>query len=284
MRLEALLREGAARLAHSDTPHLDMRLFAKAALGLSDAELVLAADRILTTDEQAALAAMIARRLTGESVAHIVGEKEFYGLTFRLAPGVLSPRPDTETLIEAARRRFAPDAPLRILDLGVGSGAIICALLSVFPRAFGIGVDRRFGAAALAQENARRLGVLPRSSFLCGDWAEALEGSFDLIISNAPYISTCDLDGLGPEVRLFEDRLALDGGADGLDAYRKIVPGTVRLISPRGLLVLEFGAGQDSLLARLAADCFPRRRLTIENDLSGRPRALVIEPVRQKND
>ncbi|MEQ1930798.1 MAG: methyltransferase domain-containing protein, partial [Parvularculaceae bacterium] len=174
MRLEASLRSAAARLVHSDTPHLDMRLFAKAALRLDDAGLLLAVDRLLTVDEIAALDAMIARRVAGESVAHIVGEKEFYGLVFRLAPGVLSPRPDSETLVEAARRRLAADAALRVLDLGVGSGALLCALLTVFPMASGVGVDRSLVAARSARQNALRLGLADRAAFFCGDWADAL--------------------------------------------------------------------------------------------------------------
>jgi release factor glutamine methyltransferase len=277
MRLEKYLRSGAARLVDSDTAHLDMRLFAKAALGLSDAELILAGERSLSAAEMARLEGMVRRRLRGESAAHIVGEKEFYGLSFKLASGILSPRPDTELLVEAARRRFDAAAGLRVLDLGVGSGAVLCALLTVFPQATGVGVDMRFGAAALARDNARRLGLRSRASFFCGDFAEAAAGRFDLIVSNPPYIPLRDLAGLAPEVRLFEDELALAGGVDGLDAYRRILPAAARLIAPGGLIALEFGHGQEADLARLAAKFFRAETLTIEKDLAGRPRALVID-------
>lgn len=282
MRLEAFLRHGAARLVYSQTPRLDMRLLAQSALGLSDAELILAADRQLSAAEAATLEAMVQRRLKGESVAHIVGEKEFYGLRFALAAGVLSPRPDTETLIDAARRRLDRTTPLRILDLGVGSGALLCALLSIFPNASGIGVDRRFDAVACARANAKRLGFGPRAALFCGDWGEALAGGFDLIVSNPPYIPQAAIERLAPEIRLFEDRLALDGGADGLDAYRRLLPAAHGLAGPCGLIIFEFGAGQEEAVVRLASDLMPGRAAILENDLSGRPRALVMV-LRQKN-
>jgi len=283
MRLEAYLREAASRLVYSDSPQLDMRVLARSALGLADADLILAGDRFLSAIELARLEAMVQRRLGGESVAHIVGEKEFYGLSFRLAPGVLSPRPDTETLIGAALRRFDRNTALRILDLGVGSGAVLCALLHVFPKATGIGADRRLEAAALARENAARLGLLSRAAFICGDWASSLAGAFDLIVSNPPYIATCDIEGLPPEIRLFEDPLALDGGADGLDAYRGILPMAAGIVSSQGAMIVEFGFGQEAALVELAGRCFGKRSLTVENDLAGRPRVLVVEPMRQKN-
>lgn len=278
LTLEARLRKNAARLTLSDTPHLDMRIMAKAALGLEDAALLLSSDRLLSADEIARLDAMVARRMAGESVAHIVGEKEFYGLVFKLAPGVLSPRPDTETLIDAAGRRLHPAASLRILDLGVGSGAILCSLLHAFPNATGVGVDCNFAAALCARTNALRLGFGARTRVLCGRWMEALSGEFDLIVSNPPYIPMGAARELPPEIRLFEDPRALFAGVDGLAAYRAILPAARALMSQHSLMLLEFGISQAEALSGLAGEWFPDHAIAVEPDIAGRPRVLVLEP------
>ena len=283
MQLESYLRAAAGRLVRSDTPHLDARLIAGAALGLSGAGIILAADRQLTEEEENRLGALLARRRAGESVAHIVGEKEFYGLTFRLAPGVLAPRADTETLVDAARRRLPQDARLRILDLGVGSGAILLSLMTAFPHATGVGVDIGFGAVACARDNARRIGLLARAAILCGDWADSLTGAFDLIVANPPYVPFGEASGLAREVRWFEDPRAVFGGEDGLGAYRRILPQIRTVASPDALTILEFGLAQSEPLLAMAAAALPGHVLVVERDLSGRPRALVIEPHAKKH-
>ncbi|MEQ8936242.1 MAG: HemK/PrmC family methyltransferase, partial [Amphiplicatus sp.] len=166
MHLERYIRAAILRLAHSDTPALDARVLAKQALGLDDAGLILSATRDLTAEEIAKLDVLVARRAAGEPVAYITGEKEFRGLTFRMAPGVLTPRPDSETLIEAAIKRLPAEASLRILDLGTGTGCLLCALLAHFKRASGVGVDLNETALALAEANAASLGLAGRAAFV----------------------------------------------------------------------------------------------------------------------
>lgn len=283
MRLETYLRAAAARLAEAETPLLDARVIAQHVLGLDHAGLILAGDRSLTAEEITALDALFARRARGESVAHIVGEKEFYGLTFKLAPGVLAPRPDTETLIEAAVALRNTSAPLRILDLGTGTGCLLCALLTAFPRATGLGVDINPDAARLACDNASALGLSARASFLVADWAKPISGRFDVIVSNPPYIRESDLAGLSREVRLFEDRRALVAGPDGLSDYRTILAAAPALLSPEGLTILELGAGQDGDISAIAKDAFPDAGLLIGHDLAGRARALVIDLSQEKS-
>ena len=281
--LTRAVRAAAMRLTGSQTPLLDARVLAKRALGLDDATFILAADRVLTIEEGAHIAALVARRAAGESVAHIIGEKEFYGLNFKLAPGVLAPRPDSESLIDAARKRRDPKAPLRILDLGTGSGCLLCTLLAVFPNASGVGVDINETAINVARSNARALGFQSRAAFLVGDWAEAIPGRVDLIISNPPYIPAGDRQALAPEIRDFEDPRALFAGPDGLAAVKSILAAAPARISPSGLMIIELGAGQDQAAKGLATGAFPSAAIDIEPDLAGWPRALVIDLSQQKS-
>jgi release factor glutamine methyltransferase len=196
-----------------------------------------------------------ARRAAGEPLSRIVGEREFWGLTFALAPEALDPRPETETIVEAALAAFASrrGEALRIVDFGVGSGALLAALLSEFSAARGVGVDLSAGAAAQARANLESLGLVARSEIRVGDWGDGLEGPFDLIVANPPYIPSGDIAGLAREVRDHDPRLALDGGADGLDAYRALAPEIARLLAPTGRFFLEVGAGQAQAVAGLAA-------------------------------
>jgi release factor glutamine methyltransferase len=195
-----------------------------------------------------------ARRAAGEPLSRIVGEREFWGLTFALAPEALDPRPETETIVEAALAAFASrrGEALRIVDFGVGSGALLAALLSEFPAARGVGVDLSAGAAAQARANLESLGLGARAQIRIGDWAEGIEGAFDLIVANPPYIPSGDIAGLAREVREHDPRLALDGGADGLDAYRALAPEIARLLAPAGRFYLEVGAGQADAVKTLA--------------------------------
>lgn len=275
--LERHLREAVNRLANSGTPHLDARVLAKHALGLDDAGLILAGDRRISEGERAAIDALIERRARGEPVSQIVGEKEFFGLTFEMAPGVLTPRADSETLIEAVLSRRDRIAPLRILDLGTGTGCLLCALLAAFPKASGVGVDINERAVELARRNAARIGLGARAVFLEGDWEAAPPGAFDVIISNPPYIPEADRAGLAPDVVDFEDPRALFAGPDGLDGYRAVLAAAALRISPSGLIILELGAGQDGAVRGLARAFIPGARIETDADLAGRPRALVIE-------
>ncbi len=217
----------------------------------------------------------IERRAQREPVSRIVGRREFWGRDFRIGPEALDPRPDSEVLIEAVLARI-PDIerPLRILDLGTGSGCLLISLLVERPCATGIGVDRSFAAARLAAGNAARLGVAQRSLFCISDWLQALGGQFDLIIANPPYVRSADIAGLAPEVANYEPTMALDGGQDGLESYRAIVPALRHYLAGDGLAVLEVGVGQapavQALLGEAGFSSFDCQR-----DLAGRRRCLL---------
>ncbi len=235
-----------------DAGATDARFLLLHALGITGSELMLHGERPIGPDGAAKLADALRRRLSGEPVARIVGAWEFWSLPFRLSPDTLVPRPDTETVVETALAAL-PDrkgAP-RILDLGTGSGCILVALLSELPNAFGIGLDRSLPALRTARGNAEANGVGERAAFLAGDWCAALAGRFDLIVSNPPYIATDAIAGLSAEVRLHDPAAALDGGADGLDAYRIIVAAAGSLLAPGAPLVLEVGATQADTVAAL---------------------------------
>jgi release factor glutamine methyltransferase len=197
-----------------------------------------------------ALRSLTARRIAHEPMAYILGEREFWGLPFKVSPAVLVPRPDSETVIEAVLGLIPRrDRAWRILDLGVGSGCLMLTLLREYPQASGVGLDASGEALAVACQNARSLGVSGRARLVAGDWrqaewTEALDGPFDLVVSNPPYIDSAAIDGLMPEVARFEPRLALDGGRDGLDAYRLIAAAGPKLVAAGGHLVVEVGEGQ----------------------------------------
>ena len=195
-----------------------------------------------------------ARRLSGEPLSRILGRREFWGLEFALTPETLDPRPDTETIVEAALAAFAArrGEAVRIVDFGVGSGALLAALLSELPAARGVGVDLSPGAAAQARANLESLGLEARAEIRVGDWAEGLDGCFDLIVANPPYIRSGDIAGLAREVRDHDPRLALDGGADGLDAYRALAPQIARLLAPAGQFFVEVGFDQAADVVSIA--------------------------------
>jgi release factor glutamine methyltransferase len=272
--LAAKLRAGGI-----ESPELDARILIGHALGLDHAALAAAGERTLGAEEENAVAALAQRRLKHEPVARILGRKEFWSLALRIDAATLVPRPETETVVEAALAaidaRGARTRALRIADLGTGSGAIVLALLSELPNAFGVGTDISFGALAAARDNAHRLG-LGRAAFLACNMADALRGPFDLIVSNPPYIASGDIATLAPEVHDFDPRAALDGGADGLDGYRAIAATAPELLAPRGFLIVELGAGQAEPVAALfaGAGLAPSPPYS---DLNGAARTLVAE-------
>jgi release factor glutamine methyltransferase len=255
--VETARRALAARFggAGVDSAELDARILAGSVLGLDLTGLIAAAARILTEAEAVRLEDVARRRIAGEPVARIVGVKEFWGLPLRLSPATLVPRPDTETVVEAALEILKENSRggLRIADLGTGSGAILLALLSELPSAFGVGTDLSEAALRTARENARHLGLASRAAFVACDYAAALSGPFDLIVSNPPYIRSADIASLDAEVRDHDPQRALDGGADGLDAYRLIAPEAARLLVPGGVLVVEVGHGQSAEVEGLMA-------------------------------
>ena len=258
-----------------DTPEVDARLLVGHALGLDHPALTAQSQRAITPAEADAIAALAARRRAHEPVARILGRKEFWGLPLALNADTLVPRPETETVVEAALKAVEP--PSRIADLGTGTGALLLALLSELPGACGIGTDISTGALACARANAAALGLARRASFVACDHASALRGPFDLIVSNPPYVARTDIAALPPEVRNFDPRRALDGGPDGLDAYRVIVGDAPRLLAPGGALVLELGFGQLEAVTSLLSGAGLAATAT-RNDLAGVPRALVARP------
>jgi release factor glutamine methyltransferase len=242
----------AERLAAAgvEAPRREAALLLARAAGLSAASLI--ADPEARLGEKAErVEAFVRRREAGEPLSRIEGRREFFGRDFLVTPDVLDPRPDTETLVEAALAALGPGAAARVLDFGVGSGAILGALLSEWPAATGLGVDASAAAAAIARANLAALGLGERASVRIGLWGEGLEGPFDVIVSNPPYIPSADIEGLDREVRAFDPRLALDGGADGLDAYRALAPEIFRLLAPEGRFFLEIGAGQGDDVAAI---------------------------------
>ena len=276
-RAEALadLRRAFAA-AGLPTPELDARFLLLGGLRVTPAELALAPGAPLAAGERERLAGYRDRRLAREPVARILGAWEFWGLPFDLSADTLVPRPETETLVETALA-FEPDqaAPLRLLDLGTGSGCLLVALLHERPCATGLGIDRSEAALATARLNARRNGVAARALFAASDWAAAVAGPFDLVVSNPPYIATPVLASLEPEVREHDPARALDGGPDGLDAYRAILAAAPRLLRPGGHLVVEIGYDQAEALRRLAGAA-PLEFLRLAPDLSGNPRCVAF--------
>jgi release factor glutamine methyltransferase len=243
------------RQAGIDTPDLDARILAGHALGLDLTGLVRAGDRRLEDDELALLETFAVRRLGREPVARITGAKEFWGLHLRVTPDVLVPRPETETVVEQALAAVdctgSRARHLHIADLGCGSGAIMIALLTELPNATAIGTDRDPAALALARENARRAGVSPRAAFAACDFAAALAPGCDLIVTNPPYICSGEIAALEPDVRAFDPRLALDGGPDGLAAYRVIAKQASGVLKRGAHLIAEIGKGQGDAVAAL---------------------------------
>ncbi len=236
-----------------DNPRLDARVLTAHVLDLPPEGLFSRAGDPFPTAQAAALDAVVARRLRREPVSRIRGFREFYGLDFQIGPATLDPRPDTETIVEAALRLRVPGKAAQILDLGTGSGCILLAILSAWPEARGVGIDLAADAVEVARGNANRLGLAQRATFVQGDWCEGLIGRFDVIVSNPPYIPDGDIPSLEPEVCDFEPPAALRGGKDGLDAYRALAPQFPARLEAGGTVLLEVGQGQAQDVAEILA-------------------------------
>jgi release factor glutamine methyltransferase len=265
------------KLAGVEDAGVDARVLLGHALRLSRAQLIAQSDRLLEAREINAVSAFAARRRRREPVASILGAKEFWSLALTVNPAVLVPRPETETVVETALDALARGGlrteKLRILDIGTGSGALLLALLSELPNATGAGTDISVAALAVAQANAGRHGLGARCTFIACDMANGMQGTFDLIVSNPPYVARGAIATLPPEVRDYDPVLALDGGDDGLDAYRAIAVQAPPLLTPAGRLVVDLGAGQQQAVEAL----FTKAGLKVSetrNDLAGIPRAL----------
>jgi release factor glutamine methyltransferase len=245
--VETAINQAASILSAAgfDEPRRRARRLIGAALGRTAAEIFAHPEYRIGPSEQGRIVRFLDRVVAREPLSRVLGTREFWGLELALSADAFDPRPETETVVETVLARL-PDRrlPYRFLDLGTGSGCLLLALLSEYPAATGIGVDRAPGAAATARENAGRLGLAARAAFIAGDWADAVAGSFDAVVSNPPYIATGTIPALPPEVREYDPHRALDGGIDGLAAYRAIAGQLPRLLSPGGLFAAEIGAGQ----------------------------------------
>jgi len=251
----------------------DARLLLLDACKIDRLALVTGDQEVLSAPEAARYRDLIARRAKGEPASRILGRRPFWTLDLEVRPGVLDPRGDTEALVRLALRTAA--TPRRVLDLGCGSGALLCATLSEWQTAFGVGVDLSPHACAATSANLRTCALDSRAAVLQGTWCDALTGPFDLVLSNPPYIPSRDLAGLDREVRDHDPPLALDGGADGLDAYRAIFGAAPRVTAPSGVLAVEFGYGQAEGVERIAAEA-GWRQIDAEQDISGRARAAAF--------
>ncbi len=274
MTLREALASGAVQLGEAglEAPRREARLLAAHLLGAAPGRFLDAEQAV----DAAAWSALVARRAAREPLAFITGQRGFWTLELAVSPATLIPRPDSETLVTAARQLFPSAGSVRhILDLGTGTGALLLAALCEFPAAFGVGVDRAPEAALLAARNAVANGLAGRCAFLAADWAAPLSSTFDLVLCNPPYIPGGDIALLMPEVARYEPRRALDGGPDGLDAYRVLMARLPALLAPGGAAVFEIGAGQGDSVAGLA-EAAGLYTLGVEADLAGVARAVKL--------
>lgn len=268
--VRALARGARTLEGSSDTPRLDAELLMAHALGIERDALLLHPPALAAP---AQFDALVERRAAGEPVAYITGRRAFWNIELEVGPGVLVPRPDSETLIASAIDHFGHGAPRRILDLGTGPGTLLLAALDQWPRASGVGVDASDVALGYARANAVRLGLADRAEFHLGDWARGIDEPFDLVLINPPYVP--DDATLGPGVAEFEPGEALFAGPDGLDEYRRLAPDIRRLIAAGGLAAIEIGADQSGAVSALLVD--HGLDAVVARDLAGRPRALLVK-------
>jgi len=269
-----MTRDGL-RAVGIDNADLVARDLLKRTLDVSDIDIVSNAEREIYSGKVNELKESLKRRIGGEPVSRIFGEREFWGIPFKITQDVLDPRPDTETIVDAALRRFAGDSPATILDLGTGSGCIVIALLKEWQRSYGVASDISEKVLAVARENAERAEIGKRLEFIRADWGDIINEQFDLIVSNPPYISNPEIPNLPPEVKNYDPILALDGGNDGLDCYRIIVREIKRLLKPGGCALLEIGFSQGEQVTRLVEDS-GLSVMALHPDIAGIPRVVEI--------
>lgn len=258
-----------------ESPTIDARLLLEAAGPISRADILADPHRPLPDDAAVRLEGFVARRERREPVSLILGRKAFWTLELNVGPGVLTPRPDTETLLDVVLAAFQPGEAFTVLDLGVGSGAILLAILAERPLSRGLGVDVSEEALAIARDNAANLGLRGRAAFLRGDWTLGLDSaSFDLVVANPPYIPSADIATLAPEVRDHEPRRALDGGPDGLDAYRRLAPEILHVLKPGGRFAVEIGPAQ-AIAVKALFEAAGGEDITVHLDLAGRDRVVA---------
>lgn len=266
------------KAARIDSPSIDARLLLEAASGASRMDILTDPYRVVTDDQQATLDGFVERRLKREPVSRILGRKGFWKIMLNVTPDVLSPRPDTETILDIAMLAHAQQETFTVADLGTGSGAILLAILSERPAAKGVGTDISFEALAVARENATNLDLDGRATFLRTEWASGFaDHSFDLVVSNPPYIPSNDIPGLDPEVRDHDPILALDGGPDGLEAYRQLAPEILRILKPGGVFAVEIGWDQGEAVKALFVDQGFENVIVVK-DLGDRHRVVTNGP------
>jgi release factor glutamine methyltransferase len=258
-----------------DQPSIDARLMLEVAANVTRTEIVTDPYRELTTEQQATLEEYLSRRARREPVSHIIGRKGFWKILLQVNKNVLTPRPETEVIVDEVLKAFPEQMPFSMLDLGVGSGTILLAVLAERPAATGLGVDASAEALAVARDNAASLDLNNRAALMHGDWTAGLgDGGFDVVVSNPPYIPTAVIDTLEPEVRDHEPRLALDGGDDGLDAYRLLAPEILRVLKPGGMFAVEIGHDQSKAVEALFKTAGAQQVKTIK-DLSTHDRVVT---------
>jgi release factor glutamine methyltransferase len=258
-----------------ESPTIDARLLLEAAAPVSRADIRTDPHRLLDPEAEARLEDFVTRREHREPVSLILGRKGFWTLMLNVTPGVLTPRPETETVLDVVLPAFPPERAFNVLDLGVGSGAILLAILAERPKAKGLGIDVSEDALAVARDNAAQLGLEARTALLRSDWTAGLgDAAFDLVVSNPPYIPTDEIETLEPEVRNHDPRLALDGGCDGLDAYRELAPEILRVLRPGGMFAVEIGPGQGDAVRGLF-EAAGGEGLAVHNDLALHPRVVA---------
>ena len=258
-----------------DQPSIDARLMLEVAAGVTRTEIVTDPYRELTAEQAAMLDDFLSRRARREPVSHIIGRKGFWKILLQVNKNVLTPRPETEVIVDEVLKAFPENMAFSMLDLGVGSGTILLAVLAERPAAKGLGVDASSEALAVARDNAANLDLNNRAALLHGDWTAGLsDESFDVVVSNPPYIPSAVIETLEPEVRDHEPRLALDGGADGLDAYRLLAPEILRVLKPGGMFAVEIGYDQSKAVEALFTAAGAKQVRTIK-DLSTHDRVVT---------
>ena len=287
MAVTAPPTDARAALAHArlrlqdagvEEAHLEADVLVRHVLGLERADLLARPETPLTLTQAAALEGLLSRRLRREPLAYVLGYREFYGLDFRVTPGVMVPRPETETLVEEALAwARARPAPITVADVGTGSGCIVVSLAVRLPCVRFLATDVSTAALAVARENVRRHGVAGRVRLLSGHLLQPLPGPVDLIVANLPYIRSARLDSLQPEVRDYEPRGALDGGPDGTDLLRPLLRQAGAYLQPGGAVMLEIDEEQGAAMAEAARSAFPMAASRVQRDLSGRDRVLVVQ-------
>ncbi len=280
--IAGLLRLATDRLAKAgiDGPAREARLLLEHAAAIPLATQIAFGERVVADEAVVAFERAVSRRVDREPLSHIIGRREFWSLDFQVNRDTLDPRPDSETLIDGVLHALAIDAdyrsrPFSLIDFGTGTGCLLLALLSELPMAQGLGIDLNPGAVAMATANAERLGMAKRASFRQGDWDQGLSARFDVILSNPPYIPSAEIEDLAPEVARHDPRLALDGGVDGLDAYRALAQTVIRVKKPDSLIAFEIGYGQAAAVTEIMAAAGLRRE-AVAADLQGHERVLLF--------